>query len=223
MWIKVCGNTNLEDAQFAVEAGADAVGFVFAESPRRVNTDQVAKITPHLPDAIEKYGVFVDAGLDEIAQAVRDSGLNGVQLHVSHDPTLPSHLRERFGPSLRILQVAHYAQDLEEQLRALRSKPAIDAVLVDSRTATAAGGTGVRFNWQAASHSFLHSASRLRLIAAGGLNAQNVAEVIRTLQPWGVDVASGVESAPGRKDPVRVKAFIAAAKMAAEEISAAPR
>ncbi len=104
-----------------------------------------------------------------------------------------------------------------------RKNPAIDAVLVDSRTATAVGGTGTRFDWQAASHGFQDSASRLRLIAAGGLNPENVTEAIRTLQPWGVDVASGVESAPGKKDPARVKAFVTAAKTAAEEITAASR
>jgi phosphoribosylanthranilate isomerase len=221
MWIKICGNTNLEDAQLAVESGADAVGFVFAPSPRRVSVAEVSGITPDLPKAIEKIGVFVDASFEEIVQSVTESGLTGVQLHISTDPKLASKLREHFGPSLRILEVVHYAQDLESQLNTLRSENAIDAVLIDSRTATAVGGTGIRFDWQAASGSFLHS--RLRLIAAGGLKPENVAEAVHTLQPWGVDVSSGVESAPGRKDPARVKAFVAAAKAAAEEIAAAPR
>lgn len=223
MWIKICGNTNLEDTQLAVEAGADAVGFIFAQSPRRVNATEVSAITPHLPDAIEKYGVFVDAGFDEVVRTVLESGLTGVQLHASHDRLLPSRLREHFGPALRVLQVLHYAQDLQEQLRLLQKDQAIDAALVDSRTATAVGGTGIRFDWQAASRSFQDSASHLRLIAAGGLNPENVAEAIRTLQPWGVDVVSGVESAPGRKDPDRVKAFVTAAKTAAEEITTASR
>lgn len=218
MWIKICGNTNLEDAQLAVEAGADAVGFVFAESPRRLSAAEVSAITPHLPDATEKYGVFVDASFEEIVRTVQESGLTGLQLHVSRDPKLALSLREHFGPSLRILQVVHYARDFESQLHTLRNENAIDAVLIDSRTATAVGGTGIRFDWQAASDSFLHS--RLRLIAAGGLKPENVAEAIHTLQPWGVDVSSGVESAPGRKDPARVKAFVAAAKAAAEEITA---
>jgi phosphoribosylanthranilate isomerase len=218
MWIKICGNTNLEDAQLAVEAGADAVGFVFAESPRRVSAAEVNAITPHLPNATEKYGVFVDASFEEIVRTVQESGLTGVQLHVSRDPKLALSLREHFGPSLRILQVVHYAEGLESQLDTLRNENAIDAVLIDSRTATAVGGTGVRFDWQAASYSFLHS--RLHIIAAGGLKPENVAEAIHTLQPWGVDVSSGVETAPGRKDPASVKAFVAAAKAAAEEITA---
>jgi phosphoribosylanthranilate isomerase len=221
MWIKICGNTNLEDAQLAVEAGADAVGFVFADSPRRVNAAAVGVITAQLPHGIEKIGVFVDATYDEIVRSVTEGGLTGVQLHVSHDPMLPLKLREHFGPSLRILHVLHYAPDFATQLNELSRKTEIDAVLIDSRTVTAVGGTGVRFDWKSASGRFLHS--RLRLIAAGGLKSENVAEAIRTLQPWGVDVSSGVESAPGRKDPARVKAFVAAAKAAAEEIAIAPR
>ncbi|QNI31988.1 phosphoribosylanthranilate isomerase [Alloacidobacterium dinghuense] len=223
MWIKICGNTNLEDAQLAAEAGADAVGFVFAESPRRVNAMQVSVITPHLPNTIEKYGVFVDADFGTIARTVVESGLTGVQLHASPDPLLTLQLRDHFGSTLRILQVIHYAQDFGKQLKILRNERAIDAVLIDSRTATAVGGTGTRFDWQAASHGFQNSSPQLRLIAAGGLKPENVAEAIRTLQPWGVDVSSGVESAPGRKDPVRVRAFVAAAKTAAEQVVASLR
>jgi phosphoribosylanthranilate isomerase len=223
MWIKICGNTNLEDTQLAVEAGADAVGFVFAESPRRVSAVQVRAITPHLPDAVEKYGVFVDPDFEEISRTVTESGLTGVQMHASGDLRLPAKLREHFGPALHILQVIHYAQDFRAQLDIFRQDPAIDAVLVDSRTATAVGGTGTSFDWQAASRGFQDSASHLRLIAAGGLNPGNVTEAIRTLQPWGVDVVSGVESAPGQKDPYRVKAFVAAAKAAAEETTSTTR
>ena len=215
MWIKICGNTNLEDAQLAVEAGANAVGFVFAPSPRQVTVDTVSRITPHLPETIEKYGVFVDASFDEIVRTVTDGGLTGAQLHSIDDPLLSLKLREHSGPAFGILRVIHYAQDLATQLNALRENNAADAVLIDSRTATAVGGTGIRFDWQAASRSFLDSAPRLRLIAAGGLNPANVAEAIRLLEPWGVDVSSGVESAPGRKDPDRVKAFVTEAKMAA--------
>jgi phosphoribosylanthranilate isomerase len=221
MWIKICGNTNLKDAQLAVEAGADAVGFVFADSPRRIDAAAVSAITAQLPQGVEKIGVFVDAAFEEIVQKVSEGGLTGVQLHVSHDPMLPLKLREHFGTPLRILQVVHYTPDFAMQLSTLSQKPEIDAVLIDSRTATAVGGTGIRFDWQSASDSFLHS--RLRMIAAGGLKPENVAEAIRTLQPWGVDVSSGVEAAPRRKDPARVKDFVAAAKAAAEEIAITQR
>jgi phosphoribosylanthranilate isomerase len=220
MWIKICANTNLEDALLAAEAGADAVGFVFAESPRRVTLKQVAAITPHLPEALEKFGVFVNSGLEEIAQTVTECRLTGVQLHAANDPLLAEKLRKRFGQELTILRVIHYSQDLEPQLKTAQADRNINGVLVDSRTATAVGGTGTRFDWEAARRGFLETASHLRLIAAGGLNPMNVAEAIQTLEPWGVDVASGVESSPGKKDPARVKAFVSAARAAAAAIIA---
>src|SRR5271166_6040985 len=96
MWVKICANTNLEDTQMAAAAGADAVGFVFAESVRRVSRAQVRAITPHLPASVEKYGVFVDTSFDEIVAAIEECGLTGVQLHSSNDPALPRKLRERF-------------------------------------------------------------------------------------------------------------------------------
>jgi phosphoribosylanthranilate isomerase len=215
MWVKICANTSLEDALLAAEAGADAVGFVFAESARRVTVEQVAGITPQLPVGIEKYGVFVDAGFDELVRAVEACGLTGLQLHSAGDPELAGRLRAHFGAGLRILQVIHYQQGLEEQLRGAQSNPAIDGVLVDSRTATLLGGTGQRYDWQAASRSFVASAAGLRLIVAGGLNPGNVGEAIATLRPWGVDVASGVEASPGRKDPAKVRAFVDNARIAA--------
>lgn len=227
MWIKICGNTNLEDALHAARAGANAVGFVFAKSPRRVTAEQVAAITPHLPEAVEKIGVFMDANFEAITAAVEAAGLTGVQLHGTADLPLASRLRTFFQaqgkPSLRIIQVMHYRVDaeptaalaaLEQQLQAVQQEPAIDAVLVDSRTATASGGTGLRFDWQAARRSFAQAAPQLRLVAAGGLKAEDVAEAIRTLQPWGVDVASGVEATPGNKDPSKVEAFIRNAREA---------
>jgi phosphoribosylanthranilate isomerase len=215
MWVKICANTNFEDALLAAEAGADAVGFVFAESPRRVTAKQVGAIAPHLPEALEKFGVFVGSSLDEIAQTVSECGLTGVQLHFSHDPRLAEKLRERFGPKLTILRVVHYSQDLETHIKEAQKDLSINGVLVDSRTATVVGGTGIRFDWQAARRGFLEAAPHLRLIAAGGLNPANVAEAIQTLGPWGVDVASGVEAAPGKKDPEKVRAFVSAARAAA--------
>ncbi len=222
MWIKICGNTSLEDAQLAVDAGADAVGFIFAESARRVTADHVRTITTKLPASIGKYGVFVDPSLDDLIHAVEESGLTGIQLHRSHDPALPLRLREHFAGQavhngLSIFKVIHYQEDLAEQLKAAGADAAIDAVLVDSRTATMLGGTGQRYDWQAASSSFLEAAPRLKLIAAGGLNACNVAEAISTLRPWGVDVVTGVEASPGKKDPAKVREFVSNARIAAHK------
>ena len=223
MWVKICGNTNLEDASAAVEAGANALGFIFAKSPRQVVPAQVAAITARLPRTIEKYGVFVDASFAEIVSTVKQAGLTGVQLHSTNDPELPLRLREHFSEiparsRLGILRVLHFPNGdqqqgaFEAQLAELRADHAVDAVLIDSRTATAVGGTGKTFDWAAASGSFLETAPHLRLIAAGGLSPDNVSEAIATLRPWGVDVVSGVEASPGKKDPERVRNFVALAR-----------
>lgn len=215
LWVKICANTSLPDAQMAVDAGADAVGFVFAPSPRRVTPDQVAAITPHLPASIEKIGVFVDADLATITATVQFCRLTGVQLHSGGADGLVLPLRERFGPGLRILQVIHFGEDAAGQLRDAQAEASIDAVLVDSRTATAVGGTGIQFDWQAASATVFSGDSAFKLIAAGGLSPANVAQAIATLRPWGVDVVSGVESSPGRKERQKVRDFVANARAAA--------
>ncbi len=218
LWIKICGNTSLEDALMAAEAGADALGFVFAPSPRRVTQAQVAAIVPQLPVAIEKIGVFVDASLDEIAVTVGSCGLTGVQLHFEAAPELPAKLRERFGAGIRILRVVHFdAESVADQLARHALNPHLNAVLIDSRTATATGGTGMTFDWVSARNTAFADAGSLKLVAAGGLNPGNVAEAIATLKPWGVDAVSGVEAAPGRKDPDKVRAFISRARATGRE------
>jgi len=206
LWVKICGNTSLADAMLAVDAGADAVGFVFAPSPRQVTPEQVAAIAPALPNSIEKIGVFVDSTFEQIESAVQTCGLTGVQLHFEGGEDLPARLRGRFGPPLRILHVLHYAPDLAARASALAGNRNIDAILVDSRTATAIGGTGIRFDWDEAASLFQTAGTRM--IAAGGLNPANVREAIDRLRPWGVDVASGVELSPGRKEPAKVHAFV---------------
>lgn len=214
MWVKICGNTSVEDALAAAEAGANAVGFVFAPSPRRITPAQAAAIVPHLPAELEKIGVFVDAAFDEIAAAVETAGLTGVQLHFNAAPELAAGLRTRFGPRLRIVRVVRFSADGAAD-PTHDADPHVDAILVDSFSATARGGTGQTFDWSAASKTLFQGAmTRMRLIAAGGLTPENVAEAIAALQPWGVDVVSGVEASPGRKDPAKVRAFIAAARAA---------
>lgn len=210
LWIKICANTSLADARVAAEAGADAVGFVFAPSPRRVTPAQVAAIVPGLPAEVEKIGVFVDAPLEEIASTVEACGLTGVQLHCGGDETLSAQVRARFGSNLRILRAVHFAPESN-----FPDDPDADGILIDSRTATAVGGTGVAYDWSLAATTLFQSAkARGCLIAAGGLTPDNVAEAIAVLKPWGVDVASGVEAAPGRKDAAKMRAFIANARAA---------
>ncbi len=212
LWVKICANTSLDDAQLAAEAGADAVGFVFAPSPRRVTAEQAAQIVRQLPAVLEKIGVFVDAGFDEIAKTVEAAGLTGVQLHFDAPAALPAQLRERFGTKLRILGVVHFDARAGKHVAAISRDEHIDALLLDSRTAAAVGGTGVAFDWDAARGLIFDAGGPMKFIAAGGLTPENVAEAITTLRPWGVDVVSGVEAAPGRKDAAKVRAFVANAR-----------
>ena len=228
IWIKICANTSLEDAMMAAEAGADAVGFVFAPSPRRVTSAQVADIVPHLPATVEKIGVFVDATLEEIVSTVLACGLTGVQLHFDAAPELPAQLHQWLGPELRILGVVHFSAGTGEQQAARMAEhvrnPHVDAVLVDSRTEMAVGGTGVTFDWVEARKALFQNAEaqsdevKKRRIAAGGLNPDNVADAIATLHPWGVDVVSGVEAAPGHKDKAKVREFVARARSVDREM-----
>ena len=216
LWIKICGNTSLDDAKLAAEAGADAVGFVFAPSPRCVTQEQVAAIVPHLPPALEKIGVFVDASFHEITYIVESCGLTGVQLHFDAPRDLPIRLRARFGPRVRILRVAHFDGGGATAAFNPKSASSVDAILIDSHTTYAPGGTGVPFDWTAARPIFDQFAKERKLIAAGGLNPENVARAISILHPWGVDVVTGVELAPGRKDSGKVRAFVASAREVAQ-------
>jgi len=217
LWVKICANTSVEDAMTAADAGADAAGFVFAPSPRRVTAEQAAVIVPYLPAALEKIGVFVEAPADKIAATVETAGLTGVQLHWDAPSELAANLRARFGPKLRILSVVHFDEAARERLAQLAKEENIDAILLDSKTATAFGGTGQSYDWESARQMLFGGSKQFKLIAAGGLTPENVAEAIVTLHPWGVDVVSGVEAAPGRKDTAKVRAFIANARAASKK------
>lgn len=213
MWVKICGTTNLEDAKLAVDAGADAVGFVFGASRRQVVAEQVAEITPHLPEKLEKIGVFVDESHDRITEIVRIAGLTGIQLQGDETPETVAELRNL---NLRMVVKVVWASagigTLPQRIAAHR--PNVDGILLDSGSVAVRGGTGTRFDWIEVAAQLRRIQNGTRLIVAGGLNPSNVATAIATLHPWGVDVASGVEREPGRKDPDKVRAFIAAARKA---------
>jgi phosphoribosylanthranilate isomerase len=222
MWIKICANTNLDDAQMAAELGADAVGFVFAPSRRRVTAKDVAQITPHLPESVERIGVFDSHCAEEIAAAVREAGLSAVQLHGGGEPVLVRRLNDLFEGKICIIQTVHWAVDEGEEsakavrvrLQAIEAARAIERILIDSKVGQATGGTGVSFDWSAARDVLSSGEGRLKMIVAGGLHSGNVAEAILELNPWGVDVASGVEKAPGRKDRDRLTGFMRNARAA---------
>ena len=220
MWIKICANTNLEDALLAAALGADAVGFVFAPSKRRVTTAQVAAITPHLPASIEKVGVFQSSDPEEIAEVVDQAGLTAVQLHGGVDLSLATTLHHRLQGRVKIIQTVHWiveantssADDVRQHLRKIADHPAIHHVLIDSKVGQSLGGTGITFPWAEARTVLAEFAPQLNLIVAGGLRPENVASAIHELHPWGVDVASGVELQPGQKDPQKLADFIRIAR-----------
>jgi phosphoribosylanthranilate isomerase len=201
--IKICGITRIEDALAAVDAGADALGFMFYEgSPRYLATAMARKITSLLPPFVAKVGVFVDPTEKFVTEAIADCGLDTLQFHGNESPEFCRKFAGRIIKAFRIQN--------EESLRFLPTY-ATDAWLLDSFVAGQRGGTGAKFNWQLACE-----AKKLGrpVILAGGLTPENVAEAVRQVQPYAVDVSSGVESAPGKKDAALVKAFIKAARAA---------
>jgi phosphoribosylanthranilate isomerase len=233
MWVKICGITNLEDARTAVEAGADAVGFVFYDkSPRNVNTDTVREITAHVPQGIERVGVFVDQTAEEIRETVKLAGLSAVQIHKTDS------LRQDSGAT-GVLARPAVAQDLAgesngDELGMAKlivaisgnhladggffmgdaAKKRVFAIMIDSGNATNPGGTGRTFDWEQARGMVQGISLAVPVIVAGGLTPANVAEAVKQFQPFGVDVSSGVEARAGKKDPDKVRAFVQAARQA---------
>ena len=224
MWIKICANTNLEDAKLAAELGADAVGFVFAPSPRQVTAADVSRITPYLPEGIECVGVFPSLPAQEIAGISQECGLSTVQLHGGVSMELVQQLYDIFNGQTKLVQTVHWQVDgdaaneavVAQHLREIAAADLVDRVLIDSKVGPANGGTGVAFDWNAAHAALTQAAPGLKLIVAGGLRPDNVADAIHRLNPWGVDVASGVEQSPGHKDPEKLSAFIRAAREASQ-------
>ena len=211
--VKICGITRPEWAAAAAEAGADAVGLVLAESPRRVTAEQAAGIVRALPPWVSPVGVFVDAAPADIRRIAADVGLAAVQLHGDEPPDAPA----RLGP-LKVVKAFRIAS--EDDLAAARwwrkeserlgRLP--DAFLVDARVAGGPkGGTGQQADWRLAARMI----SEFRpLILAGGLTPENVAEAVAAVRPWGVDGSTGLETAPGLKSPDKIRAFVEAVRRA---------
>jgi len=200
MFVKICGITNEDDALFAVAMGADAVGFIFAPSPRQIAAQVVYDITRRLPPEILTVGVFRDEHPSRVVEIANRSGVKAVQLH-GHET--PEQSRE-IAHNVRYV-IKAFGADSPHLARA--DQYGTDLVLVDAPNP----GSGKVFDWRLA-HEVPDG---LRLILAGGLDADNVADAIEAVEPWGVDVASGVESSPGRKDPSKVRRFISNARAAA--------
>jgi phosphoribosylanthranilate isomerase len=238
-WIKICGITNLEDAQTAVEAGADALGFVFYEkSPRNVAPETARDIVRQLPAHIEKVGVFVGNNPTNFFELVHWLGLTGSQLHFGphvgsvNETTAyglgcfpPGFKRYLSMPADWFIEsedgANHFITSAVRAAESMRSHEGGDKLLnffqtifLDSGALQQPGGTGVAFDWQNAAPIVERLKQVVRIVVAGGLNPANVTEAIHILKPWGVDVSSGVESKPGKKDPEKVQAFVAAVRKA---------
>ena len=202
--VKICGITNLDDALAAVEAGADALGFMFYEpSPRWVSAKGVAEIVRRLPPFVAKVGVFVDATEPDVRQAMAACALDTLQFHGRESPEFCA----------RFDSVKVYKAFRVQSLESIADLPrfATDAWLLDSFVPDKPGGTGVPFQWDLA----LEAKKLGRpVILAGGLTPENVADAVRHARPYAVDVSSGVESAPGRKDHGKMRRFVAAAREA---------
>ena len=213
-WVKICGMTNLEDALTAVDAGADAVGFVFYEkSPRWVSVETARDIVEKLPAKLDKIGVFVNEPRERVSAIADDCGLTAVQFHGDEykNPAqyalngktlfcMPINqiLSETRGDSGTFVRIPHLPKDA--------------SVVLDSGNPKQRGGTGKTFAWGEA-HGFVEQLRNLySVVIAGGLVSSNVGCAIEFLHPWGVDVVSGVEASPGKKDPAKVRAFVKAVR-----------
>lgn len=197
MFVKICGITSEEDALLAVAMGADAVGFVFAPSPRQIAMSRVYDITRRLPPEILTVGVFRDEHPDRVVDMVDKSGVKAAQLHGHETP-------EQVAQVMRSVRTVIKAVSAGTTDAARATMFPTDLILVDAP----APGSGKVFDWSLLGEVPVGP----RVILAGGLNPENVADGIRVARPWGVDVSSGVESAPGIKDPVLVRRFIAAVR-----------
>ena len=198
--IKICGNTRPADVQLAVEAGADLLGFIFTRSKRQVTVEDARAMIAEMPANVERVGVFIDESPDQIAAVAQACELTAIQVYrplTDRDRALGLLLL----PALRVaagrtLPEAHFE--------------AGDHPLLDTWSAEGIGGTGRTWDWAQAEAL----ARRYRVVVSGGLTPHNVAAAIRRLAPWGVDVVSGVEAEPGRKDPAKLRAFVAAVRHA---------
>jgi phosphoribosylanthranilate isomerase len=205
--VKVCGVTSLQDAQYAADAGAWAVGLNFwPGSPRRCQRDLATEIGAALRRRVEVAGVFVNATLDEIARIAENTGLTILQLHGEEGPAYCAEAARRTG--CKVIKVARVRSRADIQaLEPFR----VDYHMLDSYVSGTPGGTGQTFSWEIAR---AHRGS-VPVILSGGLTAQNVGEAIDVVRPFAVDVASGIESEPGRKDPDKLRAFFEAVRATA--------
>lgn len=203
--VKICGITNAADAAAAVEAGADALGFVFyAKSPRCVEAPLVKRIVAGLPPFVLPVGVFVNEEAKRVRDLMDECGLALAQLHGDETAAYCESLGR---PLLKAFRLRGPASLLA--LAEFKGRVGVRGFVLDAFSAAAYGGTGEVTDWALAAEVARHAP----VLLAGGLTANNVAEAVRTVKPYGVDVSSGVEAGPGKKDRTKIEAFIHAAKL----------
>jgi phosphoribosylanthranilate isomerase len=216
--IKICGITNREDAEIAAACGVDAIGFVFAESPRRVTPEQAKEMLRGLDPFVVGVGVFVNSPAEEVRRILEFTGCEVAQLHGDEGPEYLEELAP-YGV-VKVVRVAGAGGPTQAgslcQLSPAQRWKGARAILLDTLMDGKAGGTGERFDLRVAEAMVREG---YRVIVAGGLTAENVAEVLRRVRPYGVDVSSGVEAAPGRKDQQKVKQFVEAVRMTDQEMA----
>ena len=199
--IKICGLTRAEDVQAAVKAGADAIGFVFTASPRRVSIDKAVELSAHVPGEVLRVGLFLDQERSEIERVTASVPLDILQFHGSETEHECNFFKL---PWLKAVAMEH----AESVTQAEQNFPGAAGLLLDSHSKGQRGGSGKLFDWS------LSRPVEKPVWLAGGLNAENVRKAIRIVRPYAVDVSSGVESEPGIKDPTRMKAFVKAVRQA---------
>ena len=198
--VKICGIKNLNDAIFAVDYGADAIGFVFAKSIRKISKEKARAIIRKLPPFVTTVGLFVNETAENIEEASRYCGLDAIQLHGNEPPNIINKLKD-------IKTIKAFRIQNEKDITPIKKyKPS--AILLDGYSENQMGGTGTSFDWKIVK-KFKTS---IPIIVAGGLTHLNVSQAIKTIKPYGVDVSSGVETKPGRKDKRLIRKFIAAVK-----------
>jgi phosphoribosylanthranilate isomerase len=197
VFVKICATTSAADAALAVDAGADAVGVIFAPSRRQVTVEEAKEIVAAVPDHVLTVGVFRDHLAREVIEMAEEVGLRAVQLHGAETPATSAQVHERIPVLIRAMAAG------DPQLDEI-DRHGADVLLLDAPTP----GGGVPFDWSLVGDL----TRRHRVLLAGGLRPDTVEDAIRTVRPWGVDVASGVEASIGRKDPDAVRAFVTAAK-----------
>lgn len=210
--VKICGNASEDDAREVAALAPDYMGYIFWPGSKRfVKPEAVGAWAKNLPP-IPRVGVFVNATPDEVKRAVELAGLSAVQLHGGEDPDHYSGFAKQLWQviKLRAAELPEIGKVGDEQFQPQEVLPCVDVLLLDTHTAAAPGGTGLTGDWNTARH-FVATCKK-HVFLAGGLTAENVSDAIRRVQPWGVDVSSGVESSPGKKDLAKVAAFIAAAR-----------